>query len=105
LVAGLNDQLVRLIAEPLAGMVGGRRGLLQDRIRGDHLARDQILADAEVLERSLSLSAPERVGRHVDRAEAIGLFPCGAHFISPLSGHSTDNVSATPIPMDTSMNR
>src|SRR5215510_7995049 len=62
-------------------MVGGGSGLLQDCVGSDHLARDQILADTEMLERTLSLSAPELVGRDFDHAEAICFFPCGGHVI------------------------
>src|SRR5215470_17828004 len=72
-VAGLNDQLVMLIVKPLAGMVGCGSGFLQDRIGGDHLTRNQILADAEMLERALGLSTPELVRRNLDFAETIGL--------------------------------
>ena len=32
-VADLNDQLVALVVEPLAGMVGFGGGFLQDRVR------------------------------------------------------------------------
>src|SRR5262245_32085538 len=78
-VAGLDDQFVMLIVEPLAGMVRGGRGLLQDRVGGDHLARNQILADAEVLERALSLGTPELIDRYIDHAEAICFFPCSRH--------------------------
>jgi hypothetical protein len=59
-VARLHDQLVPLIVESLPGMVCRSRGLLQDRVRGDHLPRDQILADADVFERALGW---ERMGR------------------------------------------
>jgi len=72
-VAGLNDQLVMLIVKPLAGMVGCGSGFLQDRIGGDHLTRNQILADAEMLERALGLSTPELVRRNLDFAETISL--------------------------------
>src|SRR5215510_8680602 len=73
-VAGLNDQLVMLIVKPLAGMVGCGSGFLQDRIGGDHLARNQIFADAEMFERALGLSTPELVRRNLDFAETISLF-------------------------------
>ena len=62
LVTDLNDQLVALVVEPPAGMVGIGGGFLQDGVGGYHLARDQVLADAEVLERALGLRAPELVG-------------------------------------------
>ena len=82
LVADLNDQLVRLVVEPLAGMVGVGGGFLQDGIGGDHLARDQILADAEMLERALGLCAPELVGRNIDLAETVGFLSDVADFAS-----------------------
>jgi len=57
-VAGLHDQVVGLVGKPLLGMVDDSGGLLQNRVRVDHLCRDQILTDAEVLKRTLSLRAP-----------------------------------------------
>ena len=83
LVADLDDQLVRLVVEPPAGMVGVGRRLLQDGVGGDHLARDQILADAEMLERALRLRAPELVGGDADLAEAVHFFTQVGHFLSP----------------------
>ena len=62
-VAGLHDQFVALIVKPFAVVVGDGGGLLQGRVGGDHLARNQILADAEVFERALGLSAPQLVCR------------------------------------------
>ena len=82
-VAGLNDQLVTLIVEPLAGMVRDGGGFLQDGVGGDHLARNQILADAEMLERALGLSAPQLVRRHFNHTEAVGFFSHVGHVISP----------------------
>src|SRR5215470_12999426 len=49
-VTGLSDKFVLLIAEPLAGMISGGCGFLQNRIRSDHLTRNQILADTEMLQ-------------------------------------------------------
>ncbi len=49
-IADLNDQLVDPVIEPFAGVVCIGRGFLQGRIGRDHLARDEILADAEMLE-------------------------------------------------------
>src|SRR5262249_58206984 len=57
-VAGLNDQFVLLITESASSMVRMRRRLLQDRIGGNHLTRNQIFADAEMLQRRLGLSTP-----------------------------------------------
>ncbi len=82
-VAGLDDQLVLLVAEPLAGMVCRSSGLLQDGIGGDHLARNQVLADAEVLERPLGLRAPQLVRRHFHYTEAVGFFSHGGHVALP----------------------
>jgi hypothetical protein len=39
-VAGLYDQLVLLIREPLPGMICGGSSFLQDRVGGDHLTRN-----------------------------------------------------------------
>ena len=68
LVGDLDDQRVDLVVEPLAGMVGIGRGFLEDGIGGDHLARDQVRADAEMFERPLGLRAPELVGGDLDFA-------------------------------------
>ncbi len=58
LVAYLSDQFVGLAVQATAGMVGSGGRALQDRVGGDHFARDQIVADAEMLERALRLRAP-----------------------------------------------
>src|SRR5262245_29147645 len=91
-VAGLNDQLVGLIVEPLAGMVRCGSGFLQDGIGGDHLARDQIFADAEMLERALGLSTPELVRRHFNHTETVCFFSYVGHGI--LLGSSRDTISS-----------
>ena len=83
LVADLDDQLVSLIVEPAAGTVRMRRRLLQDGIGRDHLAGNQILADAEMLERALCLGPPELVGGDSDLAEAVGFRANVTHRISP----------------------
>src|SRR5262249_58671440 len=85
LVARLNDQFVSLVIQTPAGMVGGGSGLLQDRVRGDHLARDQVLADTEVLERTLSLSSPQLVCWHFNHSEAVCFASHVAHDIPPQS--------------------
>src|SRR5262245_50187969 len=84
LVAGLDDQFISGVVQPSARAVGGRGGLLQDRIARDHLTGDQILADAEMLERPLGLRSPQLVRSYLDHAEAVSLlseidhalFPC-----------------------------
>src|SRR5437879_8298256 len=55
LVASLNNQLVTLIVEPFAGMVGGGSRFLQGGVGGDHFAGNQIAANAEMLERAPGL--------------------------------------------------
>jgi hypothetical protein len=68
LVTNINDQLVTLVIEPLARTVRISRGLLQDGVRRDHLAWNQIFADAEMLKRALGLGAPESIGWDLDFA-------------------------------------
>src|SRR5262249_8818426 len=83
LIARLNDQFVSLVIETLAGMVGCGRGLLQGGVGSDHLTRNQVLADAEMLERTLRLSPPQLVCWHFNHAEAICFASHVAHVISP----------------------
>src|ERR1700692_3194748 len=79
LVACMNDQLAALIVEPLAVAVGDGGGFLQGGVGRDHFAGNQVLADAEMLERTLGLGAPELVGRHFNDAEAVSLFSHTGH--------------------------
>src|SRR4029077_10556894 len=72
-VAGLRDQLVLLIAQPVAGTVCFRNSFLQNGIGRDHLPWDQVLANAEMFERALSLRAPQLVSGNIDFAETISL--------------------------------
>jgi hypothetical protein len=58
--------------EPLAGVVGVSGGFLQNGVSGNHLARNEILADAEMLKGTLGLSAPQFVSRNLDLAKAVG---------------------------------
>jgi hypothetical protein len=76
-VASPNDQRVGFVLQAAGGVVRRGGGALEGGIGGDHLARDQILPDAEVLQRALGLRAPQLVGRHRHLAEAVGL---GAEF-------------------------
>ena len=82
-ITDVNDQLVALIVEPLACMVGIGGGFLQDGVRANHLAWDQILADAEVLKRALGLGAPELVGGNIHFAQAVDFLANVRHLISP----------------------
>src|SRR5262249_59849325 len=57
-VASLRDQFVLLLAESLAVMVCCCCGLLQGGIGGDHLARNEILADTEMFQPALPFTPP-----------------------------------------------
>ena len=72
-VTGLDDEFVFLIVETLAVVVGAGSGFFQCGIGCNHFARDQILADAEMFERSLGLRAPEFIGRDFYYAQAVSL--------------------------------
>src|SRR6516225_6390805 len=92
LVAGLHDQLVASVVQPAAGMVRDGGGLLQDRVAGDHLARNEILADAEMLQRALRLRSPQLVCRYLDNAEAVSFLSEVGHVLSPCWWPSMLNV-------------
>ena len=92
LVGDLDDQAVDLAVEPAAGMIGVGRRLFQDGVGVDHLARDQILADAEMLKRALGLRPPQLVGRNLDLAEAVGLLAKLGHARSPVAADYTSVV-------------
>jgi len=98
-VAGLDDQLVLLIAKPLAGMVCCGSRLLQDGIGGDHLTRNQVLADAEMLERALGLSTPQLIGRHFNHSEAICLSSHVGHLFLPSPIAATSNLGSVWCPL------
>ncbi len=61
LVAGLHDELVACFIESSARMVGVRRGFLENAVGCNHFAWNQIVTDAEVLERALRLRPPQFV--------------------------------------------
>src|SRR5438105_14283828 len=60
-VASLDDESVSLVVEPLPGTVGLSGAFFQRRICCDHLPRDQIFSNTEVLERALRLRAPQAI--------------------------------------------
>jgi hypothetical protein len=64
-------------------MVRSGGGFLQGGVGGDHFSGNQVLPDAEMLERALGLSAPQLVCRHFNHTEAIALFSHVDHMISP----------------------
>ena len=68
LVADLDNQAVLFVIEPSASMIRVGGGFLQNCVRCNHLAGNQVLTDTEVLKRALCLSAPEFVGGHPDLA-------------------------------------
>src|ERR1700692_1102849 len=61
-VKGLNDQIGALIVKPLAVAVRDGGGFLQGGVGRNHFSGNQVLPDAEMLERALGLSTPELVG-------------------------------------------
>src|SRR5215475_2253099 len=81
LITDSRDEMKAQIVQPITGVVGNGSGLFQRRVRRYHLARHQILADAEVLQRPLRLSSPEFIGRNLHFAEAVGLGPKGAALV------------------------
>jgi len=50
LIARLENELVLVVVQPRAVVVGVRCALFQSRVRRNHLAGDEIVADAEVLQ-------------------------------------------------------
>ena len=63
-------------------MVDLGRGALDDAERADDRSRHALLADAEIAARALGLRAPIAVGRHLDRAEGVGLGARLGHAVS-----------------------
>ena len=90
LVAGLHDQPVHQVVEPPACVVGVGGGLLQRGVGGDHLPRDQVLADAEMLQRALRLRPPQLVGGHLHHAQAVGFSTNFGHVDQSPAPVSTD---------------
>src|SRR6202041_3565363 len=81
LVADLHDQIVAFLFEPFARVVGVGGGFLQGGVGSDHFTRNQILADAEVLQRALGLRAPQLVSRNIYFAKAIGFLTNVRHIV------------------------
>src|ERR1700735_2600837 len=82
-VAGLNDQFVALIVEPVTIVIGDSGGFLQCHVGRDHLTRNQIFSDAEMFQGTLGLSAPQLVLRNFNHTQAVGLFSHVGHVNSP----------------------
>src|SRR5712671_7326288 len=68
LIAGLDNESEALVIETLPGMVGHGRAFLQCGVSGDHLSWDQMESDAEMLQRTLRLSAPQAIRWNLDFA-------------------------------------
>jgi hypothetical protein len=83
LVAHLDDQSTALIIQALVDMIGEGSSFFQRCVRRDHLAWDQILADAEMLKRALRLRAPQLVCGNLNHAETIRLSSHVRHRLSP----------------------
>ncbi len=99
LVAGLDDQPVALRVEPPAGEIGVGAGLLEQRIGADHLARHQVLADREIVQRALGLRTPQLVGGHLDFAHRVG-FLAHLHDLRSFPGRC-EVLSSCPAPCAT----
>src|SRR5208283_76116 len=82
-VTNPGDQLKCAVVEPLAGVVCGGGSFFQSRIGRNELSWNEIMADAEVFERALSLGAPQLVRGDLDHTEAVSLFSRGGHWTSP----------------------
>ncbi len=82
-ITGLNDQVGALIVKALAVAVRDGSGFLQGGVGRDHFAGNQVLPDAEMLERALGLRAPQLVGGYFNDAEAVSLFSHDSHVHSP----------------------
>src|SRR5262245_38145100 len=82
----LASEMARARPTPVRGHARRSSWLLSSctSIGSDHLPRDQILTDAEMLEPALGLSAPQLVCRDFDDTEAVALLSHVCHVISPL---------------------
>ena len=63
-----HDELVLRGGEASTREVGVGGGFFQDREGGDEFTRNQVRADAEILQRALRFCAPEFAGLDLDRA-------------------------------------
>jgi hypothetical protein len=71
LVTNLNDQLMVLGVKPLAGLVRVSGGFLQNGVCANHLTRNEVFSDAEVLNGALALSVPQFLNGNLDLATAV----------------------------------
>src|SRR5262249_47339924 len=63
LIARLHNESEALVIETVPGMIGNGRTFLQCGVSGDHLSWDQMESDAEMLQRTFGLGAPQLIRR------------------------------------------
>src|SRR5215510_4926113 len=91
-VADFHNQSIGLSVEPLTSVVGNRCSLLESGVRSDHFMRNEITANAEMLQRALGLCAPQLVSGNINHAEAVCLCSNVGHVMSPASGTRPANL-------------
>ncbi len=67
-------------------MIGIGRCFLQSGVRVNHLAWDQVLAHAEVLQRALGLGTPQFIGSDIYFTHAVGFLANIWHIFVPANG-------------------
>src|SRR5258707_3194007 len=72
LVTSARDQHVDFARQSTTLQIGRGSCTLYHCVGSDHLARDQVLTDAEILQGTLGLRAPDLFSRHFDPAQAVG---------------------------------
>jgi hypothetical protein len=85
-VADFHDQIMRFLLQAPGGEIGMSGRFLEDRVGLDHLLRNQVASDREVLQGALRLCAPQLVGWHRHFSKAIGFNTKVAHLSSSLGG-------------------
>ena len=76
LVGGLDDGRRHVLGQEPELVIDLCAGPLELAERPDHLSREALARDLEMLERALRLRAPVAVGGHLDGAHAVGLASC-----------------------------
>jgi hypothetical protein len=89
LLGRLGDRASELFIEDAERHIRQRRSFLLDAESADQGIGHALAADAEVLQRTLRLCAPVTIGRHFDRAEAVGLGAGGLHLRASCRGANT----------------
>src|SRR5690349_7331593 len=96
LIADPHNQFPLGLLKASAGVVGDGCRPLQDSVGCDHLARDQVLPDAEMLERALGLGAPQLVDWDRHLAKAIGFSTKFGHPALRLLSSSRSGTACPP---------